>query len=412
MNTLKFRKAAVIGLCCTIISTSTVFAVSNNINVKNDIKFQINNEWVQTSINPFIENERTMVPLNEFMEKLGAKVESDLAKGTIKIYTDEVTIELIVGKNSAKVIKNDGGSLKAEVVNLEVSPKLADEKAFVPLRFTAEYLGFHVQWDNFQRAVIIREQGDVITVERPIEFEIVDKQAIDDNALLMNLYNKNYMTKGINTLMDGDYIYVLASAGERPTGGYSLKIDSITEVAPGTAYIHANLISPDEGSIVTEALTYPTVMVKFQKGSIVNIQWDMSGDINSDEAEKNEVIKFVQSFGGQLKMVSLLAPEDILKENMNEYYGSYVSAELIEKWLKDPVTAPGRLTSSPWPGRIDVLSVEKTAENEYVVNGNIVEFTSVEMEEGGIAAKREITLNIKKIDDKWLIVDTELGDYE
>ena len=363
-------------------------------------------------MNPIIENDRTLVPIIEFMNKLGAKVESDLKAGIIKIYTDEITIELAAGKNSAKIIKNDGGSLKEETINLEISPKIVDEKVYVPLRFAAETLGFDVQWDNALRAVIIKEEGVIVGVEKPVEFETVDRQTIDDNELLLNLYNKNHMTKGIFSIIDGDYIYVLVSAGERPTGGYNLEVDSITEVTPGTAYIHATLNSPADGSVVTQVLTYPNVMVKFNKGNIQNIQWDMSGDINQDEAEKNEVIKFVQGFGGQLKMVSLLASEDILKETMNEYYGDYVSAELIERWLADPVTAPGKLTSSPWPGRIDVLTVEKTAENKYVVKGNIVEFTGVEMVEGGIAAKREITLNVNEIDDKWVIVEAKLGEYE
>jgi hypothetical protein len=406
----KIKKAAVIGMCCTIISTSTVFGISNNLNANNDIKIQINNEW-QLELNPYIENGRTLVSLNELVDELGAQSEIDLNNGAIKIIADEVILEMQVGKSIGKIIVNDGGSLVEESVDLEASPKQDAGKFFVPLRFVAETLGYNVQWDNYLRAVIIEEVGDIISVERPVKFEIVDRQIIEDNALLANLYLENYMTKGTHSLIDGDYIYVLISAGERPTGGYSIEVNSITEVTPGTAYIHAHLHAPEEGSMVIQVLTYPSVMVRFEKNGILNIQWDLTGDVDSAEAEENEIVKFVQEFGGQLKMVSLLAPEDILKETMNEYYGSFVSAELIEKWIKDPVTAPGRLTSSPWPGRIDVLSVEKIAEDEYLVKGNIVEFTSVEMEEGGIAAKREITLNIKKINDKWMIVDAELGDY-
>lgn len=412
MKKMNIKKAAVIGMCCTIISTSTVFAVSNNLNVNENIKIQINNEWVQVSMKSFIENDRTLATLNEFMEKLGAKVESDLKAGTIKINYEDVTIEFTVGKNSAKIIKNDGGSLKEEIIDLEIAPKIVGEKIFVPIRFAAETLGFDVEWDNSLRAVIIKTEGDIIVVERPVEFEAVDMETINNNELLLNLYNKNYMTKGIHSLIDGDYIYVIVSAGEKPTGGYSLEIDSITEVTPGTAYIHATLNSPKEGSIVTQALTYPAVMVKFDKGGIKNLQWDLSGDVQSDEAERNEVIKFVQNFGEQLKMVSLLAPEDIIKESMEKYYGGYVSAELIEKWLKDPANAPGRQLSSPWPERIDVLSVEKTDENEYVVKGTIIEATSVEMKEGGSAARRPVTLNVNKIDDKWVITGAEIGDYE
>lgn len=237
-------------------------------------------------------------------------------------------------------------------------------------------------------------------------------ESIRDNALLLKLYDKNHITQGIYSLMDGNYIYVLVAAGEKPTGGYSIEVDSITEVTLETVYIHATLNPPGEKSIATQVLTYPSVMVKFEKGNIESIQWDLAGDVKVDEAEKLEVIKFVEGFGEQLKMIPLLAPEDLLKEYMNEYYGDYVSEELIEKWLQDPVEAPGKLTSSPWPECIDVLSVEKIDNNKYRVMGGIIELTSVEVEHGGIAATREITLDVLKTDDKWMIIDVELGEYE
>lgn len=295
---------------------------------------------------------------------------------------------------------------------MEVAPKIIEEIIYVPLRFIAEALGYDVEWDNSLRAVIIREEGDIITIEKSIEFHVVNMESIRDNALLLNLYDKNHMTRGIYSLMDGNYIYVLVAAGEKPTGGYTIEVDSITEVTKGTAYIHATLNSPGERSIVTQVLTYPSAMVKFDKGDIRNIQWDLSGDANLDEAEKIEVVKFVEEFGEQLKMVSLLAPEDLLKEYMNEYYKDFVSKELIEKWLIDPVAAPGKLTSSPWPECIDVLSVEKIEDNKYRVTGSIIELTSVEVEHGGIAATREITLEVNKKGDNWVIVDVKLGEYE
>lgn len=409
---MNLKKAALIGLCCTIITTSTSFAVTDNINTNSDVKIQFNNEWIQLINKPFIENDRIMVTLNELAEKLGAKVESDINSGIIKMYSEYITIELSVGKNSGKVIINDGGTLQEQTFNMEVAPKITEEIIYVPLRFIAEALGYDVEWDNYLRAVIIREEGDIITIERPIEFHVVNMESIRDNALLLNLYDKNHMTPSIYSLIDGNYIYVLVAAGEKPTGGYSIEIDSITEVTQGTAYIHATLNSPGEGSIVTQVLTYPSAMVKFEKGDIECIQWDLYEDANFDEAEKIEVIKFVEDFGEQLKMVSLLAPEDLLKEYMNEYYKDFVSEELIEKWLKDPVKAPGKLTSSPWPECIDVLSVEKIEDNKYRVHGSIIELTSVEAEHGGIAATREITLEVNKKDDKWVIVDVKLGEYE
>lgn len=408
---MNIRKAAAIGLCCTVIATSTVFAVSGTTNAEDNIKIQINNEWVQATLKPFIENDRTLVSLNEFMEKLEAKFENDLSTGVIKIDAENIIIELTVGKNSAKITKNDGGLLKEETIELEIAPRTVDEKIFVPLRFVAEALGFDVEWDNTILSVIIKSETD-FAVERPLEFETVDEETIKDNEFLSDLYDKNHRSKGVYSLIDGDYMYVLVSVGEKSTGGYAVEVESITEVTAGTAYIHAVLSSPSSDSNVTTALTYPNTMVKFRKGDIQDIQWDLSGDIQPDEAERNEVIKFVQGFGEQLKMVSLLVPEDMLKDTMEEYYGDYVSAELIEKWLKDPENALGRLLSSPWPERIEVLSVEKTDGNGYIVKGTIIEVTSVEMKEGGSAARKPVTFYVNKIDDKWAITGAETGDYE
>lgn len=404
------KRVLVIGLCCAFISTSTVFAVSHNLNINSNIEIHLNNDMLKFKDEPLIENERIIVPI-EFVEKLNAKVEIDIKSGDIKISKEDIIIEMKIGVNNAKVIKNDGGTLTELVEDLDVPPKLVNSESYVPLRFMAEKLNYYVQWDSWQRAVVVKEEGDVMIVERPIEFEIVDRETLLNNELLLNLYNENYMSKGLYTLIDGEWIYALLSAGEKPTGGFGLSVDSITEVTPGTAYVHATLHSPDKDSIVTQALTFPNKIIRFNKNNIVNLQWDLSGNELAEETERNEVIKLVQNFGEQLKMVSLLAPNDIIKENMEKYYGEFVTPMLIENWLNDPENAPGRFVSSPWPERIDILSVEKTFEDEYKITGNIIEITSVELTEGGIAAKRPITLNVKKFDGKWLIDSAEIGDY-
>jgi len=132
----------------------------------------------------------------------------------------------------------------------------------------------------------------------------------------------------------------------------------------------------------------------------------------TDEADKEAVTNIVESFGKKLQEVSLLAPKEVLEKSMKESYGDFVTSELIAKWINDPMNAPGRLTSSPWPDRIEILAIEKSSGNEYKVDGEIIEVTSIEKEEGGIAAKRLITLAIKKIDNRWLINDVKLGEYK
>ena len=131
----------------------------------------------------------------------------------------------------------------------------------------------------------------------------------------------------------------------------------------------------------------------------------------SDESDKVAVAKLVEDFGSKLQAVSLLAPEDILKKSMQDNYSNFVSPALLAKWESNPEDAPGRLTSSPWPDRIEILSNEKLLDNVYEVKGEIIEITSSEKEKVGIAAKRPITLTVKKMGDKWLIDNVVLGAY-
>ncbi|MGI6686422.1 MAG: hypothetical protein ACOX47_13310 [Bacillota bacterium] len=129
----------------------------------------------------------------------------------------------------------------------------------------------------------------------------------------------------------------------------------------------------------------------------------------TDESNKAAVADLIEGFGSKLQTVSLLAQEDILEKSMQENYADYVSPELMEKWLEDPLQAPGRLTSSPWPDRIDIKNIEKLSELAYEVQGEIIEVTSAEE---GITVKRPITLTVENTERHWLIIGVEMGDYE
>ena len=131
----------------------------------------------------------------------------------------------------------------------------------------------------------------------------------------------------------------------------------------------------------------------------------------SSEAEEQAVRGLAEGFGGQLRNVSLLAPKETVAADMQKYYGDYVAPALLEKWKNDPSSAPGRLTSSPWPDRIEIRSVERLAGDSYEVSGEIVEVTSVEAS-GGAANTRPIVLSVRKIGGRWLIVDAVLGEED
>lgn len=133
-----------------------------------------------------------------------------------------------------------------------------------------------------------------------------------------------------------------------------------------------------------------------------------------NERDKAAIKSLVEGFGAKLQAVSLQAPKEIRDKSIRENYGSFISPQLMAKWVNDPdpVDLPGRVTSSPWPDRIDILNMEKVSEDAYKVTGEIAEITSQEKVAGGIAAKRPVILMVEKIGDRWLINTVTLGAYE
>lgn len=81
-------------------------------------------------------------------------------------------------------------------------------------------------------------------------------------------------------------------------------------------------------------------------------------DKDQSAEDKSAVTSLVEQFGQKLQMVSLLAPADTVRQVMQEQYSAYVTPDLLAKWQSDPQNAPGRLTSSPWPDRIEISSLK------------------------------------------------------
>lgn len=169
--------------------------------------------------------------------------------------------------------------------------------------------------------------------------------------------------------------------------------------------------------IVIAVAALATGMLANPKGQAAAVPDDEAAIHADDDAaaansEKENVANVVEAFGKKLSMVSLLAPKDDVEQSIKENYSDYVSPQLMDAWIADPENAPGRLTSSPWPDRIEIANIEKLADDAYRVEGLVIEVTSVELENGGAAAVRPITLEVRKINEKWLIYACTLGPYD
>jgi len=137
----------------------------------------------------------------------------------------------------------------------------------------------------------------------------------------------------------------------------------------------------------------------FLFGSVYYAQF--YGNPLSRTASQEEVVK---EFGTHLKNVSLLGEAEDVARAMEEHYGPFVDPDTLAAWKADPQSAPGRLTSSPWPDRIDVAATgTPIGSNEYRVEGVVVEMTSDNILYGGETIGYPVVVMLKH-NASWQIV--------
>jgi hypothetical protein len=132
-----------------------------------------------------------------------------------------------------------------------------------------------------------------------------------------------------------------------------------------------------------------------------------TGQASSDETSVRNV---VTDFGTKLQMVSISGPSDAAAAAIAANYGADVAPSLLAKWEADPGNAPGRVTSSPWPDRIEIGSVAKNPDGSYAVAGDVIEVTSVQKAQGGVNDTYPISLTVSNVNGAWLITDVTTGD--
>lgn len=134
---------------------------------------------------------------------------------------------------------------------------------------------------------------------------------------------------------------------------------------------------------------------------------EVAGPVDVEALEALEVRELVEGFGRRHALVSLVADKEIRDKAISGHFSYYASSELVKKWQKDPENAPGRLTSSPWPDRIEIDSLVKNEDGTYAVTGRLIEVTSDTKVKDGISAEYPVTLKLSNASGKWIIVQYE-----
>lgn len=101
---------------------------------------------------PFIENERTLVPMRAIFESLGAYVDWDDETKTVVSYDPVSDVSITMQIDSKTMFVGE------TAVELDVPAKIVNDQTVVPVRAIAEGMHSVVGWDGETRTVTVEKE--------------------------------------------------------------------------------------------------------------------------------------------------------------------------------------------------------------------------------------------------------------
>ncbi|MDO5725206.1 MAG: copper amine oxidase N-terminal domain-containing protein [Tissierellia bacterium] len=292
---IKFKKIIFIMLFAMVLQ---IFIIPNTVFAKTNPKIYISDKLAQSDVSPYIENDRTMVPLRVIAENLGYKVEWDGKNYEVNISNKNLDLKLFIGK---KEVINNG---KVDIT--DVAPVIKKDRTFVPLRYIAEAFNQVVIWDEASRSVYITREQDVPTVES----DYIGRFVLINNSNLSKVDNDK---KTPESLKVGDIGLIMKTEGNllylnliKPVGdaiddwsfaeGYVPKENCILNPRDQELEILSNVCRLRNGEIqVTDSVNGKSYMVdgnrfvKIKKIEKDRILIELPGGANDAWVTKNNV---------------------------------------------------------------------------------------------------------------------------
>jgi Copper amine oxidase N-terminal domain. len=97
-----------------------------------------------------------LVPIRAIVEALGGTAVWDPTEKKVTVTLGSTTIELWIGKNTARV---NGIDTLIDPDNSKVVPEIINGRTMLPLRFVTENLGCQLRWDPNTKTITITYQG-------------------------------------------------------------------------------------------------------------------------------------------------------------------------------------------------------------------------------------------------------------
>ncbi len=253
----KISTLVILVVLLSLFTNMTAFACSTT----SKIKVTVNNKTVKYEVSPYQSKGEVMIPVEETAKAIGADVEWDKKNQTAWLHLNMMHVELIVGKSEFYIHRDADFSGIPQTVKLNTAIKLSRGSVMVPGKTVFESIGMTVAWDSKKKVLSISgETGG----NQDIKYTEITKDNISKMRLVHSWYNKNYTKAGIHSMRYNGTMYVLVSAGKKPTGGYTVGINKISYESATKAFVSAFVTAPTPDMMVTQVETYPHILLKIE----------------------------------------------------------------------------------------------------------------------------------------------------
>lgn len=143
-------------ICCGLILILLCMCASAQVFAQDGITILVNGAKIDFDVEPFIYQDRTMVPMRAIFEALNAEVSWNEATSTAIAEKDVRTLEFTIGSKDISVNENTA------LYPCDVAPMLVNERTFVPLRAIGEAFDCDVSWDGETRTVTVNDKKPAV----------------------------------------------------------------------------------------------------------------------------------------------------------------------------------------------------------------------------------------------------------
>lgn len=158
-------------------------------------------------------NGRTMVPVRALVEALGGEV--GYQDGAVRFVIDGREFEFVIGSSTVTVC---AAGIPVDTIQMDCATYAKNNRAYVPVRFIGEALGYEVDWDGeYQTAILLDREALSADIDK--NFTILNRvQAVSNPALKegesWSADMKGSLSLTLFDTLNGDQTYTADLAGK------------------------------------------------------------------------------------------------------------------------------------------------------------------------------------------------------